>query len=157
MVNVSALLREVILHACTLGVLKETSPRQQHLIEVILDLLEGVHMIPLQLPHLFDPRAARVAKVLMANPGDSRGLVEICQDSGATKRTIERLFQAEVGMTLGKWRQQLRLMHGMRLLAEGAKVTHAALEAGYSTPSAFISMFRRALGTTPGLYFKRAE
>jgi AraC-like DNA-binding protein len=59
-------------------------------------------------------------------------------------------------MTLGKWRQQLRLMQAMRLLAEGAKVTYAALEAGYSTPSAFISMFRKTLGTTPTLYFKGA-
>jgi AraC-like DNA-binding protein len=69
---------------------------------------------------------------------------------------VERLFQEEVGMTFGKWRQQLRLMQAMRLLAEGAKVTHAALEAGYSTPSAFISMFRKALGTTPTLYFRAA-
>jgi AraC-like DNA-binding protein len=42
----------------------------------------------------------------------------------------------------------------MQLLAEGAKVTHAALESGYSTPSAFINMFRKALATTPALYFK---
>lgn len=28
-------------------------------------------------------------------------------------------------------------MQGMRLLAEGAKVRHAALEFGYSTPSTF--------------------
>jgi AraC-like DNA-binding protein len=40
------------------------------------------------------------------------------------------------------------------LLAEGAKVTHAALEAGYSTPSAFIAMFGKALGTTPAAYFR---
>jgi AraC-like DNA-binding protein len=60
-------------------------------------------------------------------------------------------------MSFGKWRQQLRLMQAMRFLAEGAKVTHAALEAGYSTPSAFISMFRRALGTTPTLYFSGAK
>ena len=52
-------------------------------------------------------------------------------------------------MTLGKWRQQLRLMHAMRLLGEGAKVTYVALEAGYSTPSAFIAAFRKTLGTTP--------
>jgi AraC-like DNA-binding protein len=57
-------------------------------------------------------------------------------------------------MTFGKWRQQLRLMQGMRLLAEGAKVTHAALESGYSTPSAFTSMFRKTLNVTPTSYFK---
>jgi hypothetical protein len=30
----------------------------------------------------------------------------------------------------------------------------AALEAGYSTPSAFIAAFRKTLGTTPTMYFK---
>jgi AraC-like DNA-binding protein len=60
-------------------------------------------------------------------------------------------------MTLGKWRQQLRLMEDVRLLAEGAKVTHAAMEAGYNSPSAFISMFRRTLGTTPGLLSGRGR
>jgi AraC-like DNA-binding protein len=58
-------------------------------------------------------------------------------------------------MTLGKWRQRLRLMQAMRLLGGGAKVTHAAPEAGYSTPSAFIAAFRRSFGTTPTDYFKK--
>lgn len=48
-------------------------------------------------------------------------------------------------------------MLAMRLLADGAKVKHAALEAGYSTPSAFIAMFGRALGTTPAGYFRATE
>jgi AraC-like DNA-binding protein len=60
-------------------------------------------------------------------------------------------------MTFGKWRQQLRLMSAMRILAEEASVTRAALEAGYSTPSAFINMFRKALGTTPALYFRKGQ
>jgi AraC-like DNA-binding protein len=42
----------------------------------------------------------------------------------------------------------------MRYLAEGAKVTDAALQSGYSTPSAFVSMFRRTLGSTPKAYFR---
>jgi len=153
-VNVSPLLRELVLRACTLGGLKNRQRSGKHLIGVILDQLEAVEMVPLQLPHLSDPRARRVAEVFTANPGDDRTLNQICKKSGASKRTIERLFQQEAGMTFGKWRQQLRLMQAMRLLAEGAKVTHAALEAGYSTPSAFISMFKRSLGTTPTIYFR---
>jgi AraC-like DNA-binding protein/quercetin dioxygenase-like cupin family protein len=155
-VNVSPLLKELILHACNFGALRKTRLRQRHLIEVVIDQLETVQMVPLQLPHLSDSRALRVAEVLMTDPGNRQTLAQICKARGASKRTVERLFQEETGMTCGKWRQQLRLMQAMRLLAEGAKVTHAALEAGYSTPSAFISMFKRTLGTTPTSYFKLA-
>jgi AraC-like DNA-binding protein len=152
-VNVLPLLRELVLHVCAIGSLKKTNKRQHHLMLLILDQLEASPRIPLQLRNPSDPRAVRVAAALLANPGDRRPLAQICKSCGASKRTIERLFQADVGMTFSKWRQQLRLMQAMRLLAEGAKVTHAALESGYSTPSAFICMFKKALGTTPAAYF----
>jgi AraC-like DNA-binding protein len=153
-VNVPTLLKELILHACQFPSLKKTVKRECHLIDVIIDQLCGIQVVPLQLPHPCDPRAVHFAEALLADPSDRRTLLQLCQRAGASKRTLERVFQRDVGMSLGNWRQQLRLMHGMRLLAEGAKVTHAALDAGYSTPSAFISMFKRALGTTPTLYFK---
>jgi AraC-like DNA-binding protein/quercetin dioxygenase-like cupin family protein len=153
-VNVVPLLRELILHACALPALDRKIKRQRYLIDLIVDQLEAIQMVSLQLPNLSDSRAIRVAKVLLSEPGDQRTLQQICKNAGAGKRTIERLFQQETGLTFGKWRQQLRLMQAMRLLADGAKVTHAALEAGYSTPSAFISVFRKTLGTTPTLYFR---
>src|SRR5215472_9938765 len=53
-VNVSSLLRELILHACTLRTLKKTVKRHEHLIAVIVHQLEAVQMIPLQLPNLSD-------------------------------------------------------------------------------------------------------
>jgi AraC-like DNA-binding protein len=153
-VNVSPLLKELILCACTLGTLKRTIQLQGHLIDVIIDQFETIQTVPLQLANPSDPRALRVAAVLLADPSDGRPLTLLCKVAGASKRTVERLFQEEVCISFGKWRQQLRLMQMMRLLAEGAKVTHAAMEAGYSTPSAFISMFRRSLGTTPARFFK---
>jgi len=153
-VNVSTLLKELILHACTVRTLKKSVKWQMHLVAVILHQLEAVQRIPLQLPHLSDPRLVRITEILMSDPRDSRTLAQLCKGTGAGKRSVERLFQQEIGMTFGKWRQQLRLMQGMRLLAEGAKVTHAALESGYSTPSAFTSMFRKALGITPSSYFR---
>lgn len=153
-INVSALLKELILHACAVRILKKTVKWEAHLAAVILHQLEAMQTIPLQLPHLSDARLVRIAEILMNDPCDCRTLLQICRVTGAGKRSVERLFQQEIGMTFGKWRQQLRLMRGMQLLAEGAKVTDAALESGYSTPSAFISMFRKALGITPSCYFR---
>jgi AraC-like DNA-binding protein/quercetin dioxygenase-like cupin family protein len=155
-VNVPPLLKELILHACTSGSLGRRVAWQSHLIDVILDQLRFIHVAPLQLPLPEDKRALRVADVLLTDPSDPRPLAQITRSSGASRRTIERLFVDSTGMTFGKWRQQLRLMQGMRLLGGGAKVTHAALEAGYSTPSAFIAAFRKALGSTPTRYFKNS-
>ncbi len=154
--NVSSLMRELVLHACEWEMLSTDVPEQSRFIGVLLDQIQRIETIPFQLPNLADARAARVAARLLENPGDGRTVSEICAEAGASRRTIERLFQAETGMTVGKWRQQLSLLHAVRLLAGGSKVTAAAMDAGYSSPSAFISMFRKTLGTTPGNYFSVA-
>ena len=152
-VNVSPLLRELLLHACGIGGMSRRKRTHAHLVDSILDALRVLETTPLHLADPTDARARRVADALARDPGGSRTLAEVCRSAGASKRTIERLFLAETRMTLGAWRQQLRLVTSLRLLAAGRGVTHAALEAGYATPSAFIAMFRRALGTTPRRYF----
>lgn len=156
-VNVAPLLRELILQACKTSKMNRRSPRERHLIDLIVDQLETVQTMPLQLPTPSDSRALRVAQALEGAAGDNFSLEKICGRAGASRRTIERLFQLETSLSLGKWRQQLRLMKSLELLAAGAKITHAALEAGYSTPSSFIAMFRRALGVTPRQYFASAR
>jgi AraC-like DNA-binding protein len=150
--NVSPLLRELILHACKFKRLNKRASLERRIIEMIVDQLKGVDSVPLQLPHPTDSRAMRVVKALLADPGDQRDLERLCEDCGASKRTIQRVFLEETKMNFGKWRQQLRLLHGLELMASGVKVTAAALEAGYNSPSAFISMFRKQLGTTPMRY-----
>ncbi|HTT21890.1 MAG TPA: helix-turn-helix transcriptional regulator [Candidatus Sulfotelmatobacter sp.] len=155
-VNVSPLLQELILHACHFPRMNRRAKTHAHLIDLMLDQLETVQTIPLQLPRPVDPRAQSVAVILQRDPSETRSLATLCRQVGASKRTIERVFEKETNLSLGKWRQQLRLLRSLQLLAAGEKITSAALEAGYSTPSAFISMFRKALGTTPGKYFRNA-
>lgn len=150
--NVTSLLEELILHACTFQRLHKRAPTERRVLEIIVDQLKAVESIPLQLPHPSDSRARRVVETLFANPADQRTLDKLCTDSGASKRTIQRLFLSETKMTFHKWRQQFRLLHAMQRLAAGEKVTAAALEAGYNSTSAFISMFRKQLGTTPTRY-----
>jgi AraC-like DNA-binding protein len=47
------------------------------------------------------------------------------------------------------------LLHAVHQLAAGESVTSTALDAGYASTSAFISVFRKAFGTTPGRYGPR--
>jgi AraC-like DNA-binding protein len=152
-VNVSSLLQELILHACKLSALNRRRKAHAHLIDMLVDQLETVPSIPLQLPTPSDPRAVRVAEALQRDPANARSIDAVCHESGASKRTIERLFREQTRLTLGKWLQQLRLMRSLQRLAAGEKIASAALETGYSTPSAFIAMFRKTLGVTPGRYF----
>ena len=152
-INVSPLLRELVLHACTFAGLTRRAKAQAHLIDLLVDQLEVMDVVPLQLMYPLDARGARVAKILSDDPGDSRPLEVVCQSAGASKRTIERVFREETHLTLGRWRQQLRLLRSLHLLAAGEKVSRVAVDLGYSTTSAFISMFRKAFGTTPRQYF----
>jgi AraC-like DNA-binding protein len=150
--NVSPLLRELILHACTFPKLNGKTPAHRRIIEILVDQLEAVHSVPFELPHPSDARALRVVRALIANPADRRTLARLCQDCGASKRTVERVFVQETKMTFRKWRQQLRLLRSLQLLAGGEKVTSAALETGYNSTSAFIAMFRKQFGATPRRY-----
>jgi len=156
-INISPLLQQLIIHLCGFEKLSRRSRVHAHLIDVLIDQLEAVKTVPLQLPTPSDPRAARVAAVLQSDLGESRSVDWACKEAGASKRTIERVFRNETRLSLGKWRQQLRLLRSLQLLAAGEKISSAALEAGYSTPSAFIAMFRKALGTTPRRYFENAR
>ena len=151
--NVAPLLRELVLHAVERAPLHADRPREARIIELILDQLEALPAAPLAVPAPRDPRAHRAAEWLRHNPADGASLERIARRAGASKRTLERLFQRETGMSFGAWRQQLRLMQALELLAAGEPVTSVALAVGYESTSAFIARFREVLGTTPGRYY----
>ena len=69
--------------------------------------------------------------------------------------TLARLFRRETGLGFRAWRQQLRLLRALERIASGEAVTQLALELGYESPSAFIAMFRKSLGTSPTRYFRK--
>ncbi|MCE9578912.1 MAG: helix-turn-helix transcriptional regulator [Deltaproteobacteria bacterium] len=149
--NVAPLLREVIVQACRHGALDRRVPVQRNLTAVLLDLIAAAPVEPLHLPMPRDPRAARLAARMLADPSDDATIAAL-RGAGASRRTLERCFLAETTLSLGAWRRRMRILHSLRTLAAGASVTDAALAAGYTSTSAFIAVFRRELGTTPGRY-----
>jgi AraC-like DNA-binding protein len=151
---VSALLRELILATLESGYLHERIPEQARLAGVLLDRVRVTDEVPLQLPWPTDPRARRVAERAQADLADGTPLAGLADGSGASVRTLERLFVRDTRMTFGRWRQQARLLQALRLLAAGESVTSAGLSVGFASTSAFVAMFRRALGKTPGRWFR---
>jgi AraC-like DNA-binding protein len=155
-IGVSAFLRELILRMVEIDSLNLRVPSHAHLIWVLLDHLHVMQSDAVHLPLPRDARAKRIAAMLQKQPSDTRSLIELSKLAGASQRTIERLFKIETGMGFGKWRQQLRLGHSLRLLAAGDAVTTVAFNVGYDSVSAFISAFRLTFGKTPGQYLRSA-
>jgi AraC-like DNA-binding protein len=147
--DVTALLRELVLELVERCPIDETDAPAMRLAEVAIDCIAGARALPLQLPLPRDRRALRLAEMLREDPASPAGLADLARAAGASTRTIQRLFLAETGLPLAQWRQRLRLLHGVAALGQGASVTEAGLEAGYSGTSAFIAAFRKHFGTTP--------
>ena len=154
-VSVSPLLRELILHACRIGVLNWVKAEHARLIAVLVDQMHVLPTVAFQLPLPLDSRAQRAARAILSAPGDANSIDEICRHAGASRRTLERLFFSETGMTTGLWRQQARVLRALQLLGAGHNVTTVALEVGYSGTRAFVAMFKKAMGTTPRAYAMR--
>jgi hypothetical protein len=140
-VNVTPLMRELVVRAVSLGALDSAKPEQRRLFGVIRDEIGSLETAPLRLPMPRDERARRFAET-----GRLR-------HSGASRRTLERIFRRETGMSLGQWVTREKLLRAMRMLASGHSVRRTARDLGYASPSGFIAMFRRETGETPARYF----
>ena len=147
---VSPLLRELILHATSIGILYDDSPQHARLAGVISDQLHGLEALPLELAMPQDPRALRLTEEIRKRPQAS--LDSLSRRVGAAKRTLERIFLADTGITLGRWRQQHRLLESMKHLAAGLSVQETAAQVGYESTGAFITAFRMSFGVTPRRY-----
>ncbi len=147
---VGPLLRELII-AYSRPELVDTDEGSR-ILAVLLDQLRHSPQQALHLPVGRDSRLVAVCELLRADPADQRTLAALGADVGAGERTLTRLFAAEMGMTFPQWRTQLRLHHALRLLAEDVAVTTVAHRCGWSSASAFIDVFRRAFGHTPGAH-----
>lgn len=72
--------------------------------------------------------------------------------AGMSERTLGRLTFRETAMTLHRWRQQLGVIFAVKWLAEGASIQQVATDLGHESIPAFATMFRKAVGTSPGKY-----
>ncbi|MGW4773595.1 helix-turn-helix domain-containing protein [Nocardia sp. NPDC004278] len=152
-IAVNPLLRELIIACST----PEDLPADElaRLRQVLLDRIHRSSAQPLRLPAAEDARLRRACTLVERDLTTVWTLAELGRHVGASERTLARLFRTELAMTYPQWRTQLRLHRAVQLLAESLPVTAVAHRCGWASASAFIDVYRRTLGHTPGAYQRR--
>ena len=155
-IEVSPLLRALILAAVEIPVDYDIGGREGRIMALILDEIASMQVVPLCAPMPNDARLVRICRALFKEPAQGESLAYWARAAGMSRRTLTRLFRRETGMSFASWRQQVRLLEALSRLAAGQPVTAVALDVGYQSPSAFTARFRRTFGTTPTHYYEQS-
>jgi AraC-like DNA-binding protein len=156
-VVVSALLDELLRRTCEYGNDYPPDGPAARLAMVMLDELARMEVAPLLIPVSKEPRLSHAMATLIQAPDVRTTIGCAAKDSGASPRTLARLFQQETGMTFTQWKTQLLLMESIERLARGGSITQVASELGYGTTSSFVYMYRSNMGAAPGRYRRDAQ
>ncbi|MCC3717620.1 helix-turn-helix transcriptional regulator [Rouxiella badensis] len=155
-VQISPLLRELILASFSVPVDYAPGGRDERIIELILDELRLLPILPLHLPEPTDPQLLTLCQQIRDDLSAAWELEEIANRLAISGRTLSRRFQRETGLRFSDWVRRAKILSAMNALALGQSVLDVALELGYDSPSAFSAMFRRTLGVPPSEYFNPA-
>ena len=156
-IEVSDFLKALILEVMRFAADYDEGAREGRIVRLLLDEIAASPGAPFQAPMPADPRLLRVCRAILADPSDPRDLDEWAGLAAMGRRTFTRAFRQETGMGVATWRQQVRLMEALSLLAAGRSITSVAFDVGYESPSAFTAMFHRAFGVPPSLYIMRGR
>ncbi|OUI87908.1 AraC family transcriptional regulator [Acetobacter sp. DmW_043] len=150
--SVSPLLEELIAEVSRLPPLYDTAGADGRLVQTMIDQIVKAPVECLHLPTPSDPRLKQIAAGLMKNRADRRTIGQWARTLAMSERGLCRLVVAQTGMSFGRWRQQFHIMFAIERLIEGCPVQVIAHELGYESSSAFITMFKKALGQPPRQY-----
>ena len=152
-VEVSDLMRALIEAISALG--EEGGERRQLMTRLLLCEIGRAPPLSLGLPLPRDRRLQALCGSLMADPANALSLADWAKRVGASERTLARLFDSELKMSFGAWRQQLRLARALDLIGRGRPSGEVAAELGYASAAAFSAMFKRAFGVPPGRFMQQ--
>ncbi|QDY41865.1 AraC family transcriptional regulator [Candidatus Pantoea soli] len=156
-VQISPLLRELIVSALALPEQYAPGSRAERIYELILDEIRVMDVLPFGLPLPQSERLLALCQRIQQAPGEAWTLERAADELCVAGRTLARHFSRETGLQFSDWLRRARLSIALTRLAQGDSVLRVALDLGYDSPSAFSAMFRRVLGVTPANYFPAAE
>lgn len=126
--------------------------RERRLRALILDELRRARPVPLGIALPADKRLRNLCEAVLDAPTRHARLEGWARDSGASPRTVARLFRSELGTSFVQWRHQVLLARAVALAARRLPMSRIAAELGYASPSAFSAMVRRSVGAPPSRF-----
>ena len=155
--NASDLLRAVVRELPTLPddslqLSAQDRAREHHLSELLLDEMRRASVVQLGVKLPQDKRLRLLCEDVLADPTRFETLEDWARDTGASPRTVARLFRQQLECSFTQWRQQVVLAHAVSLAARNWPIQRIAAELDYS-PSAFSAMVRRTVGMPPAQFF----
>lgn len=153
--SISPLIRELIDRLAHEGAEYQPESHAARLARVTLDELAEMPRERFNVPISGNPKIRVIANALTVDPADRSTLGDWARHVAMSERSLARLIIRETGLSFGRWRQQLHLVVALRELASGETVQNVAAVLGYNSVNAFITMFKKALGSTPAHYFSQ--
>ena len=150
--EVSSLLRELVLHLSIEPGVHAATARDRSISQLVLDELRRARAVPLGVDLPRDKRLRALCEAVLEEPTRHATLEGWATDTGASPRTIARLFRAELGTSFVQWRQQVLLAKAVSMAGRGKAMGQIASELGYASASAFSAMVRRSVGEPPSRF-----
>ena len=150
--KISPLVRELILTLAQRDKDARLTVESQRLIQVLFDELPQQPEQQLQLPVSAHPKIRLMVDTMASAPAQWQTLTQWASRFAMSERNLARLVVKETGLNFRRWRHQLQLILALQMLVRGLSVQQVALSLGYDSTTAFITMFRKGLGQTPGRY-----
>ncbi|WP_454690473.1 AraC family transcriptional regulator [Achromobacter aloeverae] len=156
-VSTTPLLRELVIRSADLPLLYADGGMESHLVTLLLDEIAVAPTGNLHLAMPTDARLRKIAEMIVEDPADRGTMRTWARRAGLSERTLARRLTEETGMSFGRWRQRLHIMLAVKWLGTGSSVQQVADGLGYESAGGFVSMFRKALGTSPGRYIAERQ
>lgn len=150
--KISPLVRELILVMAERGRAELAKPAMNRLVQVLFDELPQQPQEHLQLPVSGHPKIRQMVDTMAVDPARWQTLAQWAAEFAMSERNLARLVVRETGLSFRRWRHQLQLILSLQMLVRGQTVQQTAQSLGYDSTTAFITMFKKGLGQTPGRY-----
>lgn len=101
-----------------------------------------------------DPRMAQAILSLYLDGDDAPPMTKLAREANLSASCFRRAFRRSTGVTFKRYRVWLRLGEALAIAGEGASLTEAAHQSGFSSSAHLSSACRNLFGMTPTEYLR---